>query len=276
MEDEGLVVIGVTDEPPSLVDGWVKDVKAEFPIVSLKDGGFEDFLGVRFFPTVAVIDPEWKLAYSGSSAGYGDALDAALDRAERSPLFPKVFKKVTKSLREGEYGDAYDELLKLLEKEKLEGDEEVEVGGRLRAYLEGLAADALSGARELVEGKRVYEAVLLAEPFAEAEPAFPATPELAAFLEELEADPNYKREIAGGKKFLDAEEEENAGEFLDAFKAYRSIWKKYEGARVADLAHEKAKLILDEGRPGWEQHCDVCRQSRSYTACPKHREKVSL
>ena len=54
----------MTDESPDLVDKWVKQYKPSYPIVILKSGKFEDFLGVKFFPTAAVIAPDGKLLYS--------------------------------------------------------------------------------------------------------------------------------------------------------------------------------------------------------------------
>ena len=46
-----MVVIGVTDEEPHIVDRWFAKKQPTYPIVILKDKTFEQALGVKFFPT---------------------------------------------------------------------------------------------------------------------------------------------------------------------------------------------------------------------------------
>ena len=97
----------MTDESPELVDEWMKRAKPAYPIAILKNGDqFENFLGVKYFPFCAVIDPEGRLAYSGSAGAEGKCLDEALGRAKKVPLVPKSFAKAAK-LMQSEIGRAH-------------------------------------------------------------------------------------------------------------------------------------------------------------------------
>lgn len=269
------MLIGVTDEPPSLVDEWMDKVQPEYPIVCLKNGDLEKFLGVQFFPTAAVIAPDGTLAFSGSAGAVAGPLGKALRDATKTPLFPKVFKKVSKALREGDYEKSRAELAKLIERGRWDEGEEA-AAAQLLQYHEDLAVEALARAETSKKARRVYDAVQALAPFAEVEPELAVSAKLRAFLAELEAMPDYSKEMSGGEDFAEAEALERSYEFEDAFNAYKSISKKTEGTWIGELALEHARRLMDSGRPGWSQHCNACRASRQQSACEKHQKKVRL
>ena len=263
----------MTDEPPALVDKWVSKVKPTYPVVSLKTGEFERFLGVRFFPTAAVIAPDGKLAYTGSAGAVSGPLGDAMRGARKGSMYPKVLAKATKYLRADELDKSYGELLKVIEGGKVsEGDRPmVEL---FRSYLEGVAQTALEEGTKLEETGRIHAAVGRVERFARAKSAFPASESCRALLSQLEALPNFKKEMKGGERFLEGQEEEEAGEFLDAFKTYKAVMKKYAGTRIAEVARGEAQRLLQDGKPGYQGHCMSCKKGRR--ACDKHRAKVTL
>lgn len=269
------MLIGVTDESPALVDEWMERVQPEYPIVCLKDDAFEKFLGVRFFPTGAVIDPDGKLAFAGSAGAVEGALGEAMRKTSKSPLFPKVFKKVTKALREGDYAKSHGELVKLLERGRWDEGEE-SLARNLKQHHEDLAADALAEARQWREDNRIYRAVQVLAPFVDVDPPFAISGDARAFLQELEALPEYELEMSGGEDFAEAEALEDASEFEDAFDAYRSIAKKASGSRIGNVALENARRLMESGQPGWSESCGACRASRGQKACSKHEKKVRL
>lgn len=269
------MVIGVTDEPPSLVDAWVREHEPSYPVVSLKGDAFEEFLGVRYFPTAAVIGPEGTLLFSGSAGEVEQPLAEALDRAVREPLFPKVFRKVVAELRDGEAGASYERLLDLIEGDKLEG-EEVEWGARLRTHLEQLASTAYTDAAELYRTGLVYDALRTVEPYADAKRAFPVAEAIDELVDEMERNTDFRKEVAGGKKMAEGRALEKEYEFLEAFEVYKSITKRYRGTRIAEVARARAQRLLDDGVPGWSVHCEACRASESMRACSKHAQDVKL
>ncbi|HED64741.1 MAG TPA: hypothetical protein ENJ09_04210 [Planctomycetes bacterium] len=265
----------MTDEPPSLVDAWVAKNHPTYPIVCLKNGAFEKFLGVRFFPTGAVIRPDGTLAFAGSLGKINGPLKAAMADAEKRPLFPKALAKARAKMRDGHFADAYGRVRALLEADKLAGDDRAFAEG-LRTYLEDLAKTALDDSQQLAKAGKIYAAVRNVAGFENANPPFPVSESIQSMLDELSQLPNYKKELAGGEKFAEAEALEAEAEYADAFKAYRTIWKKYAGTRIGELAHERAADIQGKGQPGWNANCDVCRRSRTRSACPKHAKKVKL
>lgn len=273
----GLVIIGVTDEPPSLVDKWVAKYEPEYPLVSLKTDDLERFLDVGFFPTAAVIDPDGTLAFSGSTRDLRDPLETALKTAKKGPIFPKAFLKVNALIAGGSYDKSYAELLKLIDKGKL-SDDERQVADMLKSYLESLAARAHESAKELFAQGFAYEAVQVVRPYAVADPGFPASQECAAFLKQVEEMSDYKGEMKGGELYLEAKEKEEEYDFSDAVKTYRTVFKKFGGTRIAENAMKRARELVDRGSPGFQMACNPCRKSGKarMRACDKHRERVKL
>lgn len=266
------MVIGVTDESPALVDAWVAKNKPSYPVVILKSGKFESFLGVQFFPTGAVIAPDGKLLYSGSAGMVSGPLGDAMSKAEKGSAFPKCLAKASKYMRENQLAESYAEVLELLEGTLDDADRPfVE---RFKTYLKAQASDALSDGKALVEAGYVYEALNRVEDFAEAEPAFPATPDCRALVTSLRELPEFKDEMKGGEKLLEARQHEDAGEYEDAVKVYKAVYKKYDGTRIAANAREAARDLVDRGMPGYRASCQDCRQGRR--ACDKHHEDVKL
>ncbi|MCZ6596803.1 MAG: hypothetical protein O7B99_04120, partial [Planctomycetota bacterium] len=78
-----MVVIGVTDEDPALVDKFVQKFKPTYPIVILKSNDFEGFLGVEYFPYGAVIAPDGTLSFSGRAYDMGGAVGKAMSKAKK-------------------------------------------------------------------------------------------------------------------------------------------------------------------------------------------------
>ena len=261
----------MTDEPSDLVDSWVAKNKPSYPIAILKDKKFEDFLGVRFFPTGAVIDPEGKLLYAGSVGELSGPLGDAMSEAEKGPLYPKVLAKAVKYLRAGDLDKSYGELLKLLESGKVE-EADLAAVTRFREYLEGLAAAALQDGKKLFDEGFVLRSVREIEPYAESQPPFPATAECRAFLTRLEELPAFKAEMRGGELYAEAEALKDSMEFTDAVKAYKSVYKKYDGTLIAEKARNEVDELVKKGMPGYAPYCDSCRSDGR--ACRKHREEV--
>src|SRR5688572_25157187 len=67
-QKNGLVVLGVSSEPPEAIAPWIRLHRPTYPIVALKSEEFEKALGARgdYFPITAVIDPEGSMTYSRS------------------------------------------------------------------------------------------------------------------------------------------------------------------------------------------------------------------
>lgn len=268
-----MVVIGVTDEAPAVVEEWLAKRKPEHPIVILKDRSFESALGVRGFPTVAVLDPEGKLSWIGHF-GYEEALEQAAREAERSELWPsKELGRVLGPLREGDVGKAWGALVDLQEK----GDAEVAPWvERLRGDMLGAAARAQVRARELAGQGLVFQARSLVEPYAKSRDPFPDAEAYAAFLAELEARPDYKKELKASEQYQEAVALRDGQEYTESAQAFATIARKYDELAVGALAATEARKLIDAGLPGYRSTCPSCRERRR--SCDKHDEsgKVRL
>ena len=267
------MIIGVTDESVELVDKWVKENEPGYPIVILADSSVEDALGVAYFPTAAVIDPEGKIIFAGSAGEYSSPLKKAMGDAEKGSVIPKVFSKFNKYLKAGNTGKAYDTVMGMLESGKLEGSE-LSWGRKLQTWLEGEAATALNEGKAKLEAGWVYLARKEVEGLDDSKVGYPNLAEVNAFIEQLEALENFKDEMKAGELYEDVKAELSEWEFGKAVKSYKQIYTKYSKTRIAAHARAAAEEIVNQGLPGIKKSCDNCRRKRQ--ACSKHEESVKL
>jgi hypothetical protein len=267
---KGLVVIGVTNEDPELVDAFVQTYQPTYPIVITGNEKFDKVLGVKGFPTEAVMDPKGDLVYSGYSAG--SALKGAMAKAKRGSLYPKKLGKAMKQLRAGDIPASYAEVKKLAAGTM---DEELASWvNRFAATLEQRATDDLAAARKLAEEGRVYQAHTLVASYKEAKVAFPNAQEAHGFLAEVEALPLFKDEMKAGPLYAGATGHDKDHNYLDAIAAYKKVYKKYPDTQAGSMARQRVEEIVEQGLPGYERSCNLCRQFRK--ACDRHLEKVKM
>jgi hypothetical protein len=267
-----VVVIGVTDEKLDVVDRWIKRRNPTYPIVVTKDRSFEKALGVRFFPTGAVLDPEGVILYAGSVGGMGKPLEAAAKLSDKKPFFPKSLKKVRKYLGAFDLEGAYKELDRIAGKRKVDEETAAWVS-QFRAYIDGRVQSQFDSAKQQAERGLIHSAVSLAEPLAEAE-RLPLSTEVAAWLVELESRVDYKAALKAGPHWDKAQGLEDEREFVDAIKAYRVVLKRYGGTPIGELALNRVAAIIEAGMPGFRESCSACRAVDR--ACEKHHEKVKI
>ena len=263
----------MTDEPASLVDEWVAKHKPQYPIAILPDGAFEKAIGLRFFPYASVISPGGRIAYAGDARSYSDILEEALEESEKGPASPKIVAKAAKLLAQDKLDKAYGELLDLVAGGDL-SESDLAAVVHFREFLERQASTALETAQGSQAAGYYYKALTLVRTYAEAEPAFPVTADCQALVAELEAVPEFKREMKGGEDYEEAEALYRDGEYTDAAEAFKSIYKKYKGTRISEKAYEFARIIVDKGFPGKRSDCTQCRQAKR--ACARHEEEVDL
>jgi hypothetical protein len=261
----------VTDESPEIVQAWLARAKPKYPIAITK-GGFESQIKVPHFPYSAVIGPDGNIAYAGESGGGEGCIDSGMAKSKKESLWPKSLSKVTK-LMMGEPIKAYGELKKLIADGKVVAQEKPHVDGFV-AYLEGQAQSSLVEARAFSEKGQILKAVRKIEAYSLAQPQFPSSADSATLLKELQALPDFKKEVAGGEAYLAAEQLEKDKEFLEAFEGFKSVSKKFGGTKIADNARAQAERIKNDGLAGMESDCENCYRAKR--ACEKHKKDVKL
>jgi hypothetical protein len=266
----------VTDEDLSIVDPWIKRAKPGYPVVAVKGGEFDAALKVDAFPCQAVIDTEGKIAYSdgfGRSSAEGP-LASAMTKATKGSIWPKKFATTADLIATGALDKSYAELKKQLAGAADFNPDEKNAATKLQTFLEGSAVEAQSDAKNLFSSGRIYDAHKRLEMFAKAAPPFPATPDCAKLMTEVEAAPDFKNEMKAGEQFLAAQDLERAQNYSDAFKAYKAIVKGLATTKMAGFAKDKAEDLIKKGMPGYEPACEKCMAAKK--ACEKHAEKVKL
>lgn len=261
----------MTDEDPAIVEAWLTKAKPKYPI-AITRGAFEKQIGVPHFPYSAVLGPDGMIAYAGESGGGEGCIGDGLAKSRKQGLWPKSLAKVTKIMM-GDPVKAYDELKKLVAGGKVVEADKPHVENFV-AFLEGQAKAALEDAKGLRDRGLVLKAVRRVEAFSSAPTPFPSSADSQALVKELQALPDFKREVAGGEAFAAAEQLDKDQEYLDAFEAYKSVAKKFAGTRIADNARVQAERIRNEGKPGMEPACEACYKAKR--ACEKHKKDVKL
>lgn len=269
------MLIGVTDESVATVDSWYKRAAPRYPIVILEDKSFEKALGVKFFPTGAVLDPEGKIAYAGSASGTSSPLKEAMKGGLKSPLFPKALTKVQQAMAAGDMDKAWGIVMGLKQNAGKDPEQD-RWAERFEATLAEQAADALAAARKADADGLIYKAVEILEPIAEAKDPYPVSGQAADWLAEIVGRPGHTDELKAGVQYQKGVDCEKEREYTAAAKAYAKAASKYPGTRCAEAAFNRAEYLVDGGLCGYESKCKDCKTARS--ACKKHDEsgKVKL
>lgn len=266
----------MTDESPDLVRKWLASAKPEYPVAILKPESakqLEGFVNLQGFPTAAIIDPNGLVSFAGFSFDSGKALENAQAEATKSPLWPKSLAKVNGLLGKEEPQKAYAELVKLIDAKTLSADDQ-RIAEGFRAYLEGQASQALTESRAYQKDGFIALASTRLEPYANASPPFPASAECATLLKELQALPDFKKELSGGAEYDAVEELLGKHKYLEAIQKYAAIGKKYAGTRIGENATKIAKQMVADGMAGFQATCMECKKKSR--ACEKHEKEVKL
>jgi hypothetical protein len=251
-----------------VVDKWyASKKKTGYPIVIL-DGQLEKVLGVPHFPFTGVIDPDGNLSYAGDSPE--GAIKKGMKNAKPGSMWPKKLASAATLLRNGKLGEAWAELQGM----KGLDDREKTVHDKFTTYISEASADTVKTAQDLLKKDMVYAAMQKVEGVANAKPELPATPDAVKLVGEIKAVPNFDNEMKGGELYADALEKESQEAYLEAVNLLKSVIKKAEGTKIADVAQKRAQDLISKGMPGYEPTCDKCVKRKK--ACEKHAKPVKL
>lgn len=254
------MVIGVSDEEYDLIDKYVADKGVEFPVARLASGAFEEAIGVKGFPTSAIIDPSGEIVWSGHPAQADGPLGSHVKRSKRTPLLPASLSHVEKLLDKEDYAAAYRELKQL--RDEL-AQEDAADADALIGYIESQAERLWTKGAGYEEHGDYYTAYLAYSELADRFEGVGRFEEARAKVEAFEADDEIARELKGGAHFAKALEQEEKGDFDKAYKTYKTIASRYKGLRVAG----RAAVRMSELK-GFDKNCSSCRQGNK--ACPRH------
>ena len=140
---KGLVVVGVTDEPKSLVGPDVIKKKMKYPVASAVGSDFMKQYGVGGFPTAFLIDAHGMVVWSGHPGNFEESmLEGLLAEVQLAPKLPEANTDIAALFEAKSYGKAWAALQKALVKAPDDAD--------LKAASEGLSKSVES---KLAEAK---------------------------------------------------------------------------------------------------------------------------
>jgi thioredoxin-like negative regulator of GroEL len=238
---KGLVVVGVTNEPESLVTKAVDGNRMKFPVAMTKGEDFERAYGVEGFPSSYLVDADGFVAWQGHPGNFDDdQLTELLKEVWVPPALPEKHAALAKLLGEKNLAKAKAALDKALAAAPDDAELKAAVesiAGRVTARLEAARAAEQDG--DPARARKLYQEVV--ERFGGIPEADEARTALAALAKDKGAQP----ELQAADKLAEAIATWRKGDLEKGLKAMRGVAKKHEGTRAGAKAAEIAALYPD-------------------------------
>jgi hypothetical protein len=239
------VVIGVTDEPRNLVDGYVAKNGPKYPIVMESVDSGTTFGLQGGYPTQYVIGPDGKIAWAGNffdqDRNADEILEKLLKSVRLSPDLPAKLDPFEKLIEKKKFADARAGLAKVA------ADEKADAGDRKAAedtvkWIDDGAASALTSAQEDEKAGRIAEAADGYEAVSANYAGLDQAAKAADALKALLADPAKKKEVDGAKALAKAQADIREMAPKKAIPIIKSIYTKYKDTKAGAKA---AQLLAD-------------------------------
>lgn len=233
--EQGLVILGVSNEPKSAVEEFVKETSAVYPFL-IEDGATRKAYGVTSIPHCALIGPSGRVVWKGHPGSLpANVVEEQLANARMIPELPSALSAVGKDLAKQKYAAARGKAEKACEHK----DEDVQAAAKaVVEWIDWFSTSTMEGADHDAEKGKAYDAWLAYEMLADAYKGLDIAKDAEAKAKALEKDDEKGKAIEAGKKF---------GKLMDDIeglapkKAVRKVEpyvKKYEGTPHGDRAKE--------------------------------------
>ncbi len=231
---QGLVVVGVTNEPSSLVEKDVEKSKFEHPTVMVSGEETDRVYGIKAFPSGFLVDAEGVVVWAGHPGELDDdTLKKALGGVVVSPPLSEEHKAIDELRRSRKYGKAHAALLKALAKSPDDAE--------LKAAADHLVAQLdrrMQGAKQALDAGEYGRAMKLYQEVTDDFAGMPGADEAKPAAAALKKDKAAADDLAAAAKLEDAEEKWIEGDLEKALDAYASIAKKYPDTPSGKRAEE--------------------------------------
>jgi hypothetical protein len=233
------VVVGVTNEPKSLVAKTVEKNRMKFPVAMVKSPEEANY-GIRGFPSAYLLDVDgtilWK-GHPGSFEGqYGRSrLERDLKRTSVVPPAPEGREKMLgKSIAAGDFAGAYRAATQGLVKHPEDKG--------LKEFARAIEKTVEARVREASvaeEGGEYAKALAIYSALAKRFKGVPGAEDAAVIAKEIGKNKEAAADLAAAKKWDSAMTSWRKGDFDKALKSVKSIAHKYEetatGERAMDM-----------------------------------------
>lgn len=263
--DLGLVVIGITPEPPAVVEPYLTSHRVRYPIAI----GDVAAYALTSVPDAILVDTEGKILWRGRPYHLDDAtIDKALRGARPAHVAPGL-EAIHELRRKNRHGDAAIALENIITKKELNARAHDQASRWIRGY-----QGAIKTALKMAERDRdadPYAVWVALQPIAEHYEAINGADEVRRQLAELLADGRRRREIDAGRKLAEAIEKEEQLEFDAADALCKAVVQKYASTRAGKDAAARRDGYARDGKLGYLHACDRCKVAGA--ACPEHRRR---
>jgi hypothetical protein len=232
------VVVGVTNEPESLVKKSVEKARMKFPIARVKTPE-EQAYGIRGFPSSFLIDVDGTILWKGHPGNFErqfttKRLEQALARTSVMPSPPEKYARaLDKHVAKSDFAKAYGAAAK-----SLSTDPENEQLKMFTESIEGMVASRVAAAEKAEEEGAYGRAFNLYSEVAAKFDGVPGAEDAKGNADGLKRLKEAKDDLAASKKWDEAMKTWRKGDFEKALKGVATIAKKYGHTPTGEQAEE--------------------------------------
>jgi len=232
-KEQGLVVVGVTNETPrKMVVETVEKTKREIIIAIVKGDKTDQAYGVRGFPSSYLIDAGGHVVWSGHPASFEESMLKPLlaQTISITPL-PEAFKDINAWLTKRSYAKAYEAIGKALVKDPAQADLL-----KTKGELEGLVKRRMDDAKKAADDGDFGTAVDLYNEVSEQLEGLPGATDAKPAREAVEKNPAAKDELAAHQQLKKADALLAGGDSDKAIQAWKALVKKFPDTKAGKRA----------------------------------------
>lgn len=261
--DRGLVVIGITPEPPATIEPYLARHGVRFPIAI----GDVRAYALSSVPDAVLVGPDGRILWRGRPYHLDDAtIDEALQGARPAHVAPGL--EAVHAMRcKNAHGDAAIALEQLVTDQSLSA-RALDQAQRWRKSYENAVRDALQLAARARDADP-YAVWVALQPIAEHYEAIPGADEVRRELADLLADGRRRREIDAGRKLAAALDAADQLDFDAADALCKEVVQKFASTRAGKAAAALREGYRRDGKLGYRHACDRCKVAGA--ACAEHR-----
>jgi hypothetical protein len=258
------VVVGVTNEPKSLIEKFASEKGIKYALAL--DGAAMAAYGIRGIPDSVLVNPDGKVAWTGHPSSLKDSvLEAAVATATFIPPLPASQTKLNALLRAKKFGKAYTEIQAAVKGGKVEESEAAPTISAIESRMKGLLEDA-----EKARGEADY--FTAGAMLNELKAAFAGTGEskkAAEILKEIEKDAKAREQVKAADTVEKLERALDARAFIDAYKGFKALAKKFPGTKIESLAKDRIEAMEKDRLLQYRASCPACKKEGK--TCKQHR-----
>ncbi|MFN0056934.1 MAG: redoxin domain-containing protein [Planctomycetota bacterium] len=231
-KDQGLVVIGVTNEDEVLVRQSIAKTERKFQIARVSGAKADAAYGVTGFPAAFLIDPAGKIVWSGMMSGFNEnMLPELLAQVLLVRPLPAQLKDANGFLQRGKFGKAHEAVARGLV--QVPGDADLT---RAKQEIEAALQRRMGEAKKLADEGELGRAFDAYSDVADQFSPMPDAQAAESAAEALRRDPAAKDELAAHAQYKKGQEQSAKGESNAAITTWKLLVKKYPATKAAKRA----------------------------------------